>query len=138
MLQVLQQNKSFSDFLFFKELYFLPATSATLCGSEKPLEQVEQQEMVVFRKALFKRVLFLPAPAAPPKGRHQKTPLGQMWQQKMVVFRKALFLESLVFICHTCPKGRSVSDQAVIFSAKVFVKFSILWVFKPLFLCYNV
>jgi hypothetical protein len=75
------------------------------------LEQVEQQETVIFGKALFKRVLFLPAPAAPPKGRHQKTPLGQMWQQKMVVFRKALFLESLVFICHTCPKDRACHSK---------------------------
>ncbi|WP_316637397.1 hypothetical protein [uncultured Ruminococcus sp.] len=88
-------------------------------------------------KLFFKRVLFLPAPAAPPKGMDRKTPLGQLWQQKMVVFRKALFKRALYLPATAAPKTERVIASGHILG-KCFVKFSILWVFKPLFLCYNV
>ena len=151
MLQVLQQNKSFSDFLFFKELYFLPATSATSyrVGQKTHLSQVSQQNKSFSDFLFFKELYFLPATSATKAScgsgntlgaggaarngyfqkslflreycfyllrlLHQKEgtkkhPWGSCGSKKWL-FQKSSFLESLVFICHTCPKDRACHSK---------------------------
>ncbi|WP_405341571.1 hypothetical protein [Ruminococcus sp.] len=94
MLQVLQQNKSFPDYLFFKELYFLPATSATSyrVGQKTHLEQVEQQETVISEKALFLESTIFTCSTCFTKRKAPKNTLGADVAAKKGCFQKSAFL----------------------------------------------
>ena len=81
----------FQIFSFLREFSFYLRHLRHCADQRNPWSRWSSKKRLFLEKLFFKRVRYLPAPAAPPKGRNQKTPLGQMWQQEMVVFRKALF-----------------------------------------------
>ena len=99
MLQVLQQNKSFSDFLFFKELYFLPATSATSyrVGQKTHLSQVSQQNKSFSDFLFFKELYFLPATSATKASCGSGNTLGAGGAARNGYFQKSSFLREYCF-----------------------------------------
>ena len=101
MLQMLQQNKSFSDFLFFKELYFLPATSATKasCGSGNTLGAGGAARNGYFQKSSFLReYCFYLLRLLRQKEGTKKHPWGSCGSKKRLFSEKLFLREHCIYL----------------------------------------